>query len=124
MSDRPRRVLVVDDHAGYRSALRRMLVADGFEVVGETSDGESALTAIAELQPDVVLLDVNLPGIDGFEVAARAAGVSRSAIVLISTRDAESYRDRLERSAVLAFVEKGELDGGRLRRLLMDGAGT
>lgn len=122
MTGRPRRVVIVDDHAGYRAALRRMLTADGFEVVGEAPDGESALSAIARLQPDVVLLDVNLPGIDGFEVAALAAGSTRSAIVLISTRDAESYRDRLELTTALGFLEKGELDGGRLRRLLIDGA--
>ena len=121
MSDGRRGVLVVDDHDGYRGALRRMLEADGFDVVGEAADGESALDAIARLQPQVVVLDINLPGIDGFEVAARASGMAPSDIVLISTRDAESYRARLERSGVLGFIDKAELDGRRLRRLL-DGA--
>jgi DNA-binding NarL/FixJ family response regulator len=119
--DRPRRVLVVDDHAGYRAALRRLLEADGFDVVGEAADGEAALVAIAELRPEVVLVDINLPGMDGFDVAARAAGSSRSDIVLISTRDVESYRIRLAGSPAIGFVEKRDLDGPRLR-VLLDGA--
>jgi DNA-binding NarL/FixJ family response regulator len=112
------RILVVDDHAGYRAALRRMLEVDGFNVIGEAPDGETALAAIVELRPDVVLVDIQLPGIDGFDVAARAIQISPSDIILISTRDAESYGRRLDGSAGIGFIEKRDLDGLRLRRML------
>jgi DNA-binding NarL/FixJ family response regulator len=116
--ERRPRILVVDDHAGYRAALRRMLEVDGFTVVGEAPDGETALAAIAELRPDVVLVDIQLPGIDGFDVAARAARTSPSDIVLISTREAESYGQRLARTTAIGFIEKRDLDGHRLRLML------
>ena len=61
-------VLIVDDHAAFRGASRRILESEGFEVVGEASDGESAITESLRLAPDVVLLDIQLPDLDGFEV--------------------------------------------------------
>ncbi len=66
-----KRVLIVDDHDGFRATARRTLETGGFEVVGEAADGEAALEAARELRPDVVLLDVQLPGIDGFEVSRK-----------------------------------------------------
>ena len=112
------RVLLVDDHAGFRATARRMLEADGFDVVGEAADGPAALAAIAILRPDLVLLDVGLPGLDGFAVAEHASGPDPCAIILISSRDAEGYEDRLARSPVLGFIGKGELDGDRVRSVL------
>ena len=67
------RVLIVDDHAGFRSTARALLEAEGFEVVGEAEDGVSGLRAARELHPDIVLLDVQLPDFDGFEVLAPAS---------------------------------------------------
>ena len=64
-------VLIVDDHPSFRASARMLLECEGFEVVGEAEDGMSALEAVDRLQPDVVLLDVQLPDINGFEVAAR-----------------------------------------------------
>src|SRR5262249_47718175 len=64
-------VLIVDDHEGFRRVARELLEADGVEVVGEAADGESAITEAERLRPQLVLLDVQLPDIDGFEVAAR-----------------------------------------------------
>ena len=64
-------VLIVDDHPGFRAAARRLLELEGYHVVGEAQDGESAIVAARELRPDFVLLDVQLPDIDGFEVAER-----------------------------------------------------
>lgn len=119
----PERVLLVDDHAGFRATARRMLEADGFDVVGEAADGPAALAAIAALRPDVVLLDVGLPGMDGFEVAEHANDSDPCAIILISSRDAEGYADRLARSPVLGFIGKGDLDGDRVRSVL-DGAAS
>jgi CheY-like chemotaxis protein len=68
-----RTVLIVDDHAPFRRMVRRLLEAGGFCVIGEAGDGASALTAAAALGPDVVLLDILLPDMDGFEVARRLA---------------------------------------------------
>ena len=65
----PSRVLIVDDHEGFRAAAHALLEAEGFVVVGEAGDGPGAVEAVGRLRPDVVLLDVQLPGIDGFGVA-------------------------------------------------------
>jgi len=84
-----RRVLIVDDHDGFRSFAAALLQAEGFEVVGQAADGESALEAAERLRPDLVLLDVQLPDLDGFEVAERLTATSEPpAVVLVSTRDA------------------------------------
>jgi DNA-binding NarL/FixJ family response regulator len=77
-------VLIVDDHEGFRQMARALLEAEGIEVVGEATDGESAITEAERLRPQLVLLDVQLPGIDGFEVAARL-GEARRAIRLPSS---------------------------------------
>ena len=66
-------VLIVDDHPSFRTSARRMLETDGYEVVGEAADGGSAIDAVRELHPDVVLLDIRLPDVDGFQVAERLA---------------------------------------------------
>ena len=63
-------VLIVDDHPGFRASARMLLEAEGYDVVGEAGDGQAGLEAAAELHPDVVLLDIQLPDMDGFEVAA------------------------------------------------------
>ena len=63
-------VLIVDDHPSFRSSARMLLESEGYRVVGEADDGETAIAAVRDLAPDVVLLDVQLPGIDGFEVSA------------------------------------------------------
>ena len=67
-------VLIVDDHASFRATARQLLEAEGYEVVGEAADGASALEAVARLRPDVVLLDVQLPDMDGFEISRRLCG--------------------------------------------------
>ena len=66
-------ILIVDDHAGFRAGARALLEADGFDVLGEAADGESAVKQVRRLRPQVVLLDVQLPGLDGFAVAERLA---------------------------------------------------
>jgi len=112
-------VVIVDDHAGFRSSARAVLEAEGFDVVGEADDGESALATIGRLRPRVVLLDIQLPDIDGFEVAERLAGEADSpAVVLISTRGVSSYRRRLARSPVRGFISKSELSGNALWALV------
>jgi DNA-binding NarL/FixJ family response regulator len=112
-------VLIVDDHAGFRAMARALLEAEGFEVVGEAEDAAAALLAASQLQPQVVLLDIQLPDLDGFEVAERLARAGDPpAVVLISTRDVSSYRRRLAGSPVRGFIPKNELSGSALSALV------
>ena len=114
----PRSVLIVDDHEEFRRSVRALLEAEGFDVVGEAVDGESALAETARLQPSLVLLDIQLPDFDGFEVAARLARrADPPAVVLTSTRAASSYRRRLAESSALGFIAKSELSGATLAAL-------
>jgi DNA-binding NarL/FixJ family response regulator len=111
----PRTVLIVDDHAGFRSAARALLDAAGFEVVGEAVDGVSALAAVEQLRPEVVLLDLQLPDLDGFAVAERLAEHgSPPAIVLTSSRSIAAVRWRLEGNPAWSFIAKSELSGEAL----------
>lgn len=112
-------VLIVDDHDAFRAGARELLEAEGFRVLGEAADGAQALEAVRRLHPDIVLLDVQLPDLDGFAVAERlAAGVDPPAVVLISTRGAAAYRRRLEGSPACGFISKAELSGACLVALL------
>lgn len=112
-------VLIVDDHPSFRTGARRMLEASGYAVIGEAADGEAALDAVRELAPDLVLLDVQLPGIDGFEVADRlqAVGGTAPTIVLTSSRDRADFGDALAESPAAGFIAKGELSGATLAEL-------
>jgi DNA-binding NarL/FixJ family response regulator len=115
----PLRFLIVDDHEAFRAFARTLLASDGFQVAGDAADGESALSAVAELHPDVVLLDVNLPGIDGFEVARRlSAGPHAPEVILISTRDASDYAARIASSSARGFISKQDLSGEAVAELL------
>lgn len=111
-------VLIVDDHAGFRSFARALLEAEGFDVVGEATDGVSAVALAQELAPALVLLDIGLPDMDGFAVcAAMLEEGARPAVVLTSSRDVSSYRRRLKRSGARGFIAKGELSGSALAAL-------
>jgi DNA-binding NarL/FixJ family response regulator len=113
------RVLIVDDHAPFRAAARRMLEEEGFAVVGEAADSGEALAAIAATAPDVVLLDVQLPGIDGIAIAERiAAERAPPRVVLISSRDSAVYGERLGRAPACGFIPKRELTGPALAALV------
>ena len=112
-------VLIVDDHADFRASARAMLEAEGFDVVGEAAGGEQALAEVERLTPDVVLLDVQLPGEDGFAVAKRlAAGASGATVILISSREAAAYGSRLDAAAAQGFLAKRILSGEALAALL------
>ena len=114
------RVLIVDDHAGFRSCASELLQAEGFDVVGEAEDGTSALARAAELRPDWVLLDIQLPDFDGFEVAERLLVVNPElAIVLVSSRDRSSYGPHIERSGARGFVSKSDLSAKTIEGLLV-----
>jgi DNA-binding NarL/FixJ family response regulator len=113
-----RSLLIVDDHAGFRSFARALFESEGYDVVGEAPDGESALAAARRLQPEIVLLDVNLPDLDGFSVCDRLTeGGGGPAIVMTSSRDISSYRRRLELSRARGFIAKIDLSGPALADL-------
>lgn len=112
-------VLVVDDDAQFRLAARRLLEVGGFSIVGEAADGAAALAAVRRLAPAVVLLDVQLPDMDGFEVCRRLAlDGAPVAVILVSSRPAAAYRGRLERSSARGFVAKEDLTGAAVKALL------
>lgn len=114
-----RRVLIVDDHVGFRLRARALLETDGFDVVGEAGTGAEALAAAAELRPDLVLLDVQLPDFDGFEVARRLEELNGAIdIVLTSSRDRSDYGSLVSESPACGFVAKGELSGSAIADLL------
>ncbi len=116
----PMSLLIVDDHPSFRATARVLLESEGFEVVGEAEDGSSALEAVAALHPQIVLLDVQLPDLDGFEVAARLAELNGAspAVILTSSRDRVDFGSLVEESGALGFVPKAELSGAALLSLL------
>lgn len=112
-------VLIVDDHGPFRATARRLLEAEGVTVVGEASDGHEAISVAQELEPDLVLLDVQLPDVDGFEVASRLAALGlRSVVVLTSSRGAAEYGSLIADTPARAFIPKAELSGAELTGLL------
>jgi DNA-binding NarL/FixJ family response regulator len=109
------RILIVDDHPGFRRFARSLLESEGFDVVGEASDEASALAAAAHLRPGLVLLDVLLPGNDGFVVAEQLHALDPAlAIVLTSSRPPDEFGGRLRAAPVAGFVHKDELSGAAL----------
>ena len=116
-------LLIVDDDIAFRGAAKALLGAAGFEVAGEAASGREALQEVCALQPSVVLLDVQLPDIDGFEVMRHlreAAGTP--VVVLISTREASDYGRRITDSGADGFITKSRLSAETLRAIL-HGAG-
>jgi DNA-binding NarL/FixJ family response regulator len=105
------RVLICDDQAPFRLAARFVVEAtDGFEVVGEVETGEAAVEAAAALQPDLVLMDVNLPGIDGLEATRRIREQSGGGVtvVVLSTYEADEYAARAVEAGAASFISKSQ----------------
>ena len=115
----PQTVLIVDDHPSFRASARAVLEANGFDVVGEADDGASALSAARALRPDVVLLDVQLPDANGFDICEFLCGDGpHPGIVLVSSRDASDYDGLIDSSPALGFISKADLSGETLRAVL------
>ena len=115
----PPRVLIVDDHAPFRAAAGRVLAAAGFDVVAGAADAADALRLTRELRPDVVLVDVQLPDTDGFQLSRELTGrPGAPAVVLVSGRPRSDYGRLVERSGARGFIDKAEFSGPRLRALL------
>lgn len=111
-------ILIVDDNGAFRSLARRLLDGGGFHVIGEAEDGASAIRAVQELSPDVVLLDVVLPDIDGFAVCAALTGSDRSpAVIMTSSRGVSTYRRRLRECRARGFVPKSQLTAAAITAL-------
>jgi DNA-binding NarL/FixJ family response regulator len=111
-----RTLLIVDDHGGFRAWAREVLSQEGFRVVGEAGDGAAAIAAVDALRPEVVLLDVRLPDLDGFAVAERIG--ERATVVLTSGRPAADFGPAIARAAAAGFLDKGDLCGESLARIL------
>jgi DNA-binding NarL/FixJ family response regulator len=112
-------VPIVDDHGGFRESARALLEAEGFAVVGCAPDGAFALATARRLRPEVVLLDIQLPDLDGFAVAEQLAAVpDPPRVVLISSRDAAAYGPRLGTVPACGFLAKRELSGASLAALV------
>jgi DNA-binding NarL/FixJ family response regulator len=114
-----RTVLIVDDSDAFRAAARALLEAQAWVIVGEAPDGASGLAASSELAPDVVLLDVGLPDVDGFEVAeALADTADPPRVVMCSTHSRMTFEQRLAHGRVAGFLSKSELSGPALTRIV------
>jgi CheY-like chemotaxis protein len=110
-------VLVVDDYQPFRESARGLLESGDFQVVGEAADGADAVQLTDELRPDVVLLDVHMPDLDGFEVARRLAELDvPPTVVLTSSR--EDYGALVPASAAHAFIRKDALSAESLAAAL------
>ena len=110
-------VLIVDDQAPFRMAARAVVEAtDGFEVVGEVETGEASVQAARDLRPNLILMDVNLPGIDGLEATRQilAEAGDRVVVLLVSTYEAEEYGPRASEVGAAAYIPKSEFDPDRL----------
>jgi DNA-binding NarL/FixJ family response regulator len=112
-------VLIVDDHEDFRRSATALLAAEGFTVVGSAVDGTTALEAVELLRPDIVLLDIQLPDVDGFAVAEQLARTTDPPhVVLISSRDEGSYGSRVGGAAARGFLAKRDLSGASLAALV------
>ena len=108
-------VLIVDDHPSFRASARTLLEAEGYEVVGEAENGETAVDAARALQPDLVLLDVQLPGIDGFAVADQLRQLEDPPVVILtSSRDGADYGRCIGECGARGFVPKADLSGAAI----------
>jgi DNA-binding NarL/FixJ family response regulator len=115
------RVLIVDDHSSFRATARRLLEGEGYEVVGEAESAAAALAVADETRPELVLLDVQLPDLDGFQLAERLTALDPEIqIVLTSSRDEEDYGQYVGASTARGFVPKAELSGATLAALLSE----
>jgi two-component system response regulator EvgA len=110
------RVVIVDDHAIFRRSARKLLQRDGFDVVGEAEDGAGGLELARRLVPDVVLLDVALPDMSGFDVAEFVEAATK--VVLVSSRDEADFGARARSSKAIGFIPKDRLTTAAIRELL------
>jgi two-component system, NarL family, nitrate/nitrite response regulator NarL len=118
------RCLIVDDNASFREEMRALLTEQGLEVVGGAASPTEALRQIAELRPDVALIDIDLGEESGFELARLLSDQPDQAalthLILISTHDETEYAELIARSPAVGFLAKTDLSAARIRRMLAD----
>lgn len=109
-TNHPIRVLIVDDQEPFRAALRMVVdLVDGFEMAGEAHDGESGLALADELAPDLVLMDVQMPGIDGLEATRRLSRAHKDTrVIVLSTYHADEYETAALEAGAIAFISKSD----------------
>ena len=113
------RVLIVDDHAGFRGEARTLLELAGYEVVGEAATARAASEAAARLKPDLVILDIGLPDRSGLDATAEIrAAAPGTAVILVSVRPATDYGRRLTDAGALGFISKADLSAAAIDRVI------
>ena len=113
------RIVIIDDDPAFLATVRLLLETEGFVVVGEALNGLDGVAAATDLPPDIVLVDVNLPDIDGFEVVERLAREESSPpVVLTSIRSAHDFGNLVERSRARGFITKADITGEALTGFL------
>jgi DNA-binding NarL/FixJ family response regulator len=119
------RVLIVDDQEPFRLAARMVVeLTDGFDVVGEAETGEESVAMAAELKPDLVLMDVNLPGINGLDATRQILAVSDPVVVLLlSTYEEAEYAPRAAECGAAAYIPKSSFGPDRLESAWEDASG-
>jgi DNA-binding NarL/FixJ family response regulator len=121
------RVLIVDDQEPFRMAARMVVEAtDGFDVVGEAETGESSVEMARDLSPDLVLMDVNLPGINGLDATRQilAEGSDRVVVLLLSTYEEDEYAPRAAECGAAAYIPKAVFGPDRLESAWAAASGT
>jgi len=111
----------VDDDAGFRAEVCGLLEEEGVEVVGSAASGAEAVRKVASLRPDVALVDINLRGESGFDLARQmrdGAGGAAPNVILISTHDESEYADLIDASPAAGFLAKTDLSAMTIRRIL------
>jgi DNA-binding NarL/FixJ family response regulator len=117
----PSRCLIVDDNTSFREEMRGLLVEQGLDVVGGAASAADAHRQIAELRPDVALIDIDLGGDSGLKLARQLRKEPRAAaphVILISTHDEAEYADLIRASSAIGFLAKGDLSAASIRRML------
>lgn len=113
-----KRVLIVDDHEPFRAVARELLEGAGYVIAGEAADAAEAIAAVAADPPDAVLLDVQLPDRDGFFVASAITVGDGPAVVLISSREADDYGQRIVACGARGFIAKSRLSAAAFAALV------
>jgi DNA-binding NarL/FixJ family response regulator len=114
----PVTVLIVDDEASFRAAARGVVAASpGFDPVGEAASAEEALETARELEPDLMLVDLSMPGLDGLETSSRLGAVLPGAVIVLVAVDGGPSPDKRGAQGVSAFIRRDELTPGALRAI-------
>lgn len=121
------RVVIVDDQKPFRMAARDVIeLTGGFEVVGEAETGEDSVELVKQLEPDLVLMDLNLPGIDGLEATKRirADGPRHVVVLMVSTYEAEEFEARAAEAGAAAYISKSDFGPDQLEEAWAAAAGA